>query len=129
MMVACIDEPSTSNMKDKITSIFKIAFYNNEDIYEIYAKVIQESSIFGFLEIEQFVFGKNASLVVDPSEEKLKLEFKPVKRTYIPLNAIIRIDEVEKEGTAKMKKSKSSYGNIQSFPNATSASYHHPDLN
>jgi hypothetical protein len=40
--------------------------------------------------------------VVDPSEEHLKAEFTGVARTYLPMHAIIRIDEVEKEGHGKI---------------------------
>ena len=34
--------------------------------------------------------------------------FKGVNRSYIPINAILRIDEVDKRGNAKITKSKSS---------------------
>ena len=100
-------------------SIFRITFVNDESIYEIYAKKVTESDMFGFLLVEEFLFGEQSSIVVDPSEEKLKLEFNTVKRTYIPAHSIIRIDEVEREGTPKMREtSKDSTGksNISVFP-------------
>ena len=40
---------------------------------------------------------KKKQVVVDPTEEKLKSEFTGVKRSFIPMQAIIRIDEVEKK--------------------------------
>jgi hypothetical protein len=52
--------------------------------------------------------------LVDPGEEKLKNEFSGVKRSYIPLQAIIRIDEVEKEGAARI--SDASSAKISPFP-------------
>jgi len=55
-------------------------------------------------------------VLVDPSEERLKSEFAGVKRTYIPLQAVVRIDEVEKEGTNKIVALASSQGNVSSFP-------------
>ena len=90
---------------------------NQETIYEIYARQVSESEMFGFIEVEEFVFGKNASLVVDPSEERLKVEFSDVKRTYIPMHSILRIDEVEKEGTSKAKDRAAGDGNVSPFPN------------
>ena len=36
--------------------------------------------MYGFVVIEDIVFGKNTSLVVDPSEEKLKTEFAKCKK-------------------------------------------------
>ena len=55
-----------------------------------------------FIEIEEMLFGERSQLLVDPSEEKLKTEFAGVKRSYIPLQSVIRIDEVEKEGAVKV---------------------------
>ena len=40
------------------------------------------------------IFDQNSQIVVDPNEEKLKNEFKGVQRSYIPINCIMRIDEV-----------------------------------
>lgn len=97
-------------------TLFKIIFANQEAIFEIYALSIKESDMFGFLEVEELVFGEHTSLVVDPSEERLKMEFNGVKRTFIPFPSIIRIDEVTKQGTAKVKDNLG-YGNkVSPFP-------------
>jgi hypothetical protein len=58
--------------------------------------------MYGFIELEEFVFGERSQMIVDPSEEKLKTEFADVKRSFIPMHAISRIDEVEKEGVGKI---------------------------
>ena len=39
---------------------------------------------------------------MDPAEEKVKSEFQDVKRTYLPLHAVLRIDEVRKHGVSKI---------------------------
>lgn len=97
-------------------TLFKITFANQEAIYEIYARAIKESDMFGFLEVEELVFGEQTALVVDPSEERLKMEFNNVKRTFIPMHSIFRIDEVTKQGTPKMKDN-TGYGNkVSPFP-------------
>ena len=54
-------------------NIYRISFYNQDTIYEIYARTIRESELFGFIEVEEFVFGKTSSVVVDPSEERFKV--------------------------------------------------------
>ena len=82
--------------------IYKVIFHNQGKIFEVYAKDIHQGALFGFIEVEKLVFGERSSVVVDPSEESLKSEFKGVKRTYIPMHSIIRIDEVEKEGAGKI---------------------------
>lgn len=97
-------------------TLFRIIFANQEAIYEVYARSIKESDMFGFLEVEELVFGEQTALVVDPSEERLKLEFNGVKRTYIPVHSIYRIDEVNKQGTAKVKDNPSYSGKVSPFP-------------
>lgn len=82
---------------DKKT-IYRISFQARDSIYEVYATSVAQGDIFGFIQIEKLVFGTTSSVVVDPSEEHLKAEFQGVKKSYIPLHAVLRIDVVEKEG-------------------------------
>ena len=82
--------------------IYKVIFYNKDKVYEVFARQIYQSDLYGFIEIEEIVFGERNQLVVDPNEEKLKTEFESVVRSYVPLHAVVRIDEVEKEGVAKI---------------------------
>lgn len=96
--------------------IYKIIFHNQDKIFEIYAKSVHQGAMFGFIEVEQLVFGERSSVVVDPSEESLKTEFENVHRTYIPMHAIIRIDEVNKQGTPKVMQGTEHNGNITPFP-------------
>lgn len=95
--------------------IYRVIFSQDEKVYEIYARYISEESLMGFIEIEELVFNDNFSVVVDPSEEKLKTEFQGVKRTYVPMHMILRIDEMEKQGSAKIK-SPETKGNVHHFP-------------
>lgn len=96
-----------------MSQTFKITYFNHNSVYEIYSKEVYQSDMYGFIVVENLVFGENTSLVVDPSEEKLKTEFENVKRFFIPAHNIIRIDEVEKEGVAKIT---SAEGNVKNFP-------------
>lgn len=87
--------------------IYKVVFYNQNQVFEVYARAIYQSEMYGFVEVEDFVFGERSQLLVDPSEERLKTEFASVRRSYIPMHSIIRIDEVEKEGAVKVTEVKS----------------------
>ncbi|WP_148863449.1 DUF1820 family protein [Marinobacter fonticola] len=80
---------------------YKIIFYNQDEIFEIYAGHVYPSEMFGFLEVESLTFGERSQVLVDPSQEKLRNEFDGVLRTYIPMNAVIRIDEVEAAENAR----------------------------
>jgi hypothetical protein len=94
--------------------IYKVLFASQGKIYEIYAREVGHGNLFGFVEVEQLVFGERSAVVVDPSEERIKSEFAGVKRTFIPLHAILRIDEVEKQGVSKISKAEG--GNVAQFP-------------
>jgi hypothetical protein len=95
-------------------SIYKIVFVSQGQVYEIYARNVGHGSLFGFVEVEKLVFGERSTVVVDPSEEKIKTEFAGVTRTYLPMHSIIRIDEVEKQGASKISKLEG--GNVAQFP-------------
>ena len=107
--------------------IYRISFYNQGDIYELHAREIHQGNMYAFLEIEDIIFGERSAIVVDPSEEKLKSEFEGVKRTYIPLQAVIRIDEVERGGTNKIITADGRSGKIMPFPMSQPHSRHHQD--
>ena len=98
-------------MKSK--SVYKIIFMQLGEVYEVFAKQIFQNDMYGFIEVENYIFNKDKQLVVDPSSEKLKNEFSDVQRSYIPMNAIIRIDEVKETGEAKIKENK---GQVSPFP-------------
>lgn len=87
-------------MSDK--HIYKVIFVNKEQVYEVYAKSVYQGDLYGFVIVEDFVFGEKSSIVVDPGEEKLRTEFEGVKRSFIPVHEIIRIDQVERKGVAKV---------------------------
>jgi|TARA_B110000014_G_scaffold260455_1_gene250239 hypothetical protein len=95
--------------------IYKILLIQLGEIYELYAQSIFQSDLYGFIEIEEYLFDQNSKILVDPSEEKLKSEFKGVKRSYIPIGSIIRIDEVDEKGNPKITEHKGD--KVTSIPN------------
>jgi hypothetical protein len=97
-------------------SIFKVIFVNQNQVFELYAKQIFQSDLYGFIEVEEYIFGERSQIVLDPSEERLKSEFAGVKRSYIPMHTIIRIDEVEKEGKVRIRDAKGSDGKVTALP-------------
>lgn len=98
-------------------NVFRIIFLSQGKVYEIFAESVQQGGLFGFVEVEGLLFGEKSSLVVDPAEERLKSEFEGVKRLHIPMQAIMRIDEMEQRGTAKITEL-SGEGNVTPFPGA-----------
>jgi len=94
--------------------IYRVVFYNQGNIYEIYARNVEQSSMYAFVAVEGIIFGERSKVLVDPSEEKLKSEFSGVERTHIPIQAVIRIDEVEQAGPGKIISDAG--GNVTPFP-------------
>lgn len=94
--------------------IFKVQFVREGKVWEVYARKVSHGELYGFIEVEEFVFGERATVVVDPSEERVKSEFTGVKRTWLPLHTVLRIDEVRKHGISKI----SAYegANVAQFP-------------
>jgi hypothetical protein len=62
-------------------------FVNQGKVYEIYARKVSHGNLFGFNE---------------------------VKRTYLPMHSVLRIDEVKKQGQAKIVALEGS--NVSQFP-------------
>jgi hypothetical protein len=93
--------------------IFKVLFVNQGKVYEVYARKVSHGGILGFVEIEELVFGERAGLVLDPSEERIKSEFEGVKRSFLPMHSVLRIDEVTKRGSSKITQFE---GNVTQFP-------------
>jgi hypothetical protein len=97
----------------KKSNVYKIKFIQLGEIYEVFARHIYQSEMYGFIEVEEYIFNRDKQLVVDPTSEKLKNEFLNVERSYIPLNSIVRIDEVDELGEAKITENK---GRVSPFP-------------
>jgi hypothetical protein len=95
--------------------IFRIMFVNQGKVYEVYARKVSHGELFGFIEVEELLFGERSSVVLDPSEERIKGEFSGVKRTFLPMHSILRIDEVKKHGAAKITVLESG-ANVSQFP-------------
>ena len=94
--------------------IFKIMFVNQGKVYEVYARKVGQGRLFGFIEVEELVFGERSTVVLDPGEERIKSEFTGVKCTMLPMHSILRIDEVKKQGQAKVTAFEG--GNVTQFP-------------
>jgi hypothetical protein len=111
------DDPRGSGEK---RSIYKVVFQaqvqGQAQVVELYARLVTQSGIFGFIELEDLLFGQKSELVVDPSEEALRSEYGTARRLHLPLHAILRIEEVEKEGSARVRQGKESSGLVTPFP-------------
>lgn len=95
-------------------SLYKVVFLSQGKVWEIYARTVTRGTLFGFIEVERLVFGERSTVVIDPSEERIRSEFAGVRRTWLPLHSILRIDVVEKQGISKISSAEG--GNVSPFP-------------
>jgi hypothetical protein len=108
-----VNSPSVPSMA--ATHIFKIMFVNQGKVYEIYARKVAQGRLFGFIEVEELVFGQRSTVVLDPGEETIKSEFAGVRCTMLPMHSVLRIDEVKKEGISKVSALEGG-SNVAQFP-------------
>jgi hypothetical protein len=97
-------------------SIFRITFLQQGQVYEVFARHVSPGGLLGFIEIEELLFGERSQVVVDPSEERLKTEFEGVRRFYVPMHAVVRIDEVEKQGVPSIRQPGEGQASVSAFP-------------
>lgn len=105
----------STNASKRGRKVYKVAFISQGKVYEVYARKVGQGELYGFIQIEELLFGERSSVVVDPSEERLRGEFAGVSRCHVPIHAVIRIDEVEKEGAAKIRAAGEG-DNVAAFP-------------
>lgn len=96
------------------TPVYRVLFHNQGQIYDVFVKSVGRADMFGFLELRDFVFSNPNSMVIDPTEDKLRNEFDKVNRVYIPIGNVERIDEVQEVGESKITESDGT--KIHQFP-------------
>ena len=97
---------------------YRITFHNHGKVYELYSHTVRQGDLFGFIEIGDIIFGERSAVLIDPSEERIKAEFSGVIRTCIPMHAVIRIDQVQRQGVNKIvsTEDQKGHGNVTPFP-------------
>ena len=96
--------------------LYKITFLNQGKVYELYARRVAASALWGYTEVAELQFDpQGAGLVVDPTEERLRDEFKDTRVLHLPMHAVVRIEEVERRGALAIRDSQSGE-KIMPFP-------------
>lgn len=88
-------------MKSK--TLYRISYITNNEVYELYAKAINSNDLLGFISLTDLVFEVNTGVVIDPIEERLKTEFSEVRTLHIPIQNVLKIEEVEQKKSCKIK--------------------------
>jgi hypothetical protein len=78
--------------------LYRIAFLNHGKVYELFCTGVCTSGLLGFIEVSGLELGDKDSLVVDPTEEKMRDEFDGVEVLHLPLHSVLRVERVKKKG-------------------------------
>jgi hypothetical protein len=96
--------------------LYKVTFLNAGRIYELYARRVAAGALWGFTEIAELVFDVHAGIVVDPTEERLRDEFGNTRVLHLPMQSIVRIEEVEKKGVSAIRDATTGEAVVTPFP-------------
>jgi len=84
--------------------LYKVTFLSNGKSYELYARDVHSSDLWGFTTIADIVFDEaRDSLIIDPAEDRLREEFEHTKALHLPIQTILRIEEVAQRGPAQIR--------------------------
>ncbi len=86
------------NARMRGKKLFKVTFLSQGKTLEVYARHVASSALWGFTEVGELVFSQGDGVVVDPTEERLREEFGNTRVLHLPMQVIVRVEEVEKRG-------------------------------
>ena len=90
-------------MAGKSKPLYKVIFLNHGKVYELFSESVGTSGLWGFIEVADLVFETGVGLVVDPTEEKMRQEFSSAKVLHLPIQSVLRVEEVEKRGKCQIR--------------------------
>lgn len=77
--------------------LYKVTFFSDGKTLELYARHVASSALWGFTEVGDIVFDQvGDAVLIDPTEERLRETFKHTKVLHLPMQSIVRVEEVEK---------------------------------
>jgi len=96
--------------------LYKVIFLNHGKVYELYARTVASSALWGFTEVGGLVFDVHDGLVVDPTEERLRDEFGTTRALHLPMQSIVRVEEVESKGKSAIRDAETGERVVTPFP-------------
>ncbi|HKL50391.1 MAG TPA: DUF1820 family protein [Wenzhouxiangellaceae bacterium] len=78
--------------------MYKLVFFSHGKVYELFVEHVDSSHLYGFVEASGLIFDGDSKVVVDPTEERLRAEFADTDKLMLPMQSVIRIEQVKKRG-------------------------------
>lgn len=96
--------------------LHKVSFLSHGKVYELYARRVDSGRLWGFVEVAELVFDVHDGVVVDPTEERLRDEFGDTRTLHLPMQAILRIEEVDRKRQSAIRDAESGEKVVTPFP-------------
>lgn len=97
--------------------LYKVTFLSQGKTLELYARHVGSSALWGFTEVGEIVFDQSGDgVVIDPTEERLREEFANTRVLHLPIQCIVRVEEVEKRGPLAIRDAASGERVVTPFP-------------
>lgn len=88
--------------RNRDKTYYKVSFTSDDELYQVCARRVAPSDLYGLVEIGDFIFPET-TVLYNPGEERLRREFEGIRRTWIPYHAIVRIDEIAETRATEAK--------------------------
>ena len=96
--------------------LFRLQFQHQDTVYVVYARRVESSAIWGFVEVGELDFDIREGVLVDPVEERLREEFADTRSLHLPMHSVLRIEEVERRGAAAIQEASEPGRVVTPFP-------------
>ena len=97
--------------------LYKVTFLSQGKTLELYARHVASSGLWGFTEVGDLVFDQQGEgVVIDPTEERLREEFSNTRVLHLPMQCIVRVEEVEKRAPPVIRDAASGERVVTLFP-------------
>ncbi len=97
-------------------TLYKVTFLNHGKVYALYARHVGSGALWGFVEVSELVFDVNTGVVVDPAEERLRDEFGATRVLHLPMQAVLRVEEVDRKGQSAIRDAATGEAVVTPFP-------------
>jgi hypothetical protein len=84
-------------------ALYKVSFLNHGKVYELYAQRVSSGELWGFIDVAELVFDVRDGVVIDPTEEQLRSEFADTRVLHLPMQGVLRVEQVERKGKAAIR--------------------------
>jgi hypothetical protein len=96
--------------------LYKISFLNHGQVYELYARRVSSGDLWGFIDVSELIFDVREGVVIDPTEERLRSEFADTRVLHLPMQSVLRVEQVERKGQAAIRDAATGEQVVTPFP-------------